>query len=651
MHTPLNLTCRFEFSPFDECPSQIFTSLFFPRSPYLHIMKHLALSTLAALACVLAFSQAPTVVSVSPDSQSLNTDPNHEIVITFDQAMDAATFTSENFMVFGRWSGPMTGNIIFTGGGTVATFTPDTDFFYGEWITVMLTKFITNTTGDALTNGYQFNYWTKTLQGYMQLTEVEVIDMKLPAETWIQCYGAYAGDIDNDGFSDLVVVNEFIEDIRIMINDGTGHYGDFTIHDLPGSTKPSTNEGADFNHDGEIDLALGSTQGPEVSVLIGNGDGTFDPEVTYNASQGVRGLAVIDYDCDGFTDIATANRIGNEMAFFTNDGTGVFGAPEFMDTGSNQETATMAADFNNDGIMDLAVGSYSGSELMILLNDGAGNFAISTTQSVSSNPWMVACGDVNGDGNCDLVSANAGGSNLSVSLGDGAGGLSFPSYYSTGSFPLAVDLGDLDGDGDLDMVSSNYSGDDFTLYENNGNGQFGSPITYETTGAGSCAIFHDRNNDGVMDMTLIDEISDIVILLENQGVPDPCDGFAPQISLAGNQLVCDDGMSFTWYADDVVVPGATSSTLIPPADGVYHCMAENSEGCILQTNSLNIAACWYGVLGCTDSTADNYDPVATIHDNSCIYTPSNCLGDFDNNQLIDTGDLLTFLTFFGSVCE
>lgn len=598
-----------------------------------------------------AFSQNPAVTAISPASQSLNTDPNHEIVVTFDQAMDPSTFTNENFMVFGRWSGPMTGTVSLSAGNTVVTFTPDTDFFYGEWITVMLSKFIQDGDGDPLTYGYQFNYWTKTLYGYMQLTTVQQINMKLPGETWIQCYGAYAGDIDNDGFSDLIVVNEFSEDIRIMINDGTGHYGSFSVHGLPDSTKPSTNEGADFNHDGEIDLVLGSTQGSEVSVLIGVGDGTFEPEVTYLADHGVRGLTVIDMDCDGYSDVVTANRVGNNMAFFTNDGTGSFGSPEFMETGMNQETSTMAADFNNDGIMDLGVASYTGSQVMILLNDGLGNFTVAGTQSVSSNPWMITCGDVNGDGNCDLLSANAGGSNMSVTFGDGMGGLSSPIYYSTGSFPLAIDLGDLDGDGDLDMISSNYTGDDFTLYENSGNGFFINPITYETAAAGSCAIFHDRNNDGVMDLTLVDEIADIVILLENSPAPDPCDAFAPGIDLVGNDLVCDDGQSFTWFLDDGIVPGATSSTLLPPTSGTYYCLAENSEGCELETNSLDIAACLYGVLGCNDSTAENYDPYATINDSSCTYNADSCPGDFDNDLVVDTGDLLQFLTYFGFLCN
>lgn len=480
-------------------------------------MKIFTLSILAIVAFYSAVSQNPSVTEVSPARQSLDTDPSHEIVVSFDQAMDPATFTPENFMVFGRWSGPMSGSISFSEGDMVATFTPDGDFFYGEWIAVMMTKFIEDADGENLTYGYQFNYWTKTLPGSMQLTEVEIIDMKLPGEIWIQCYGAYAGDINNDNYTDLIVVNEDAEDVRIMFNDGTGHYGDFTIQELPGSTKPSTNQGADFNHDGEIDLALGSTQGPEVSILIGNGDGTFAPEVTYDADDGVRGLAIIDWDCDGFADLATANRNGSNMAFLRNDGTGIFEDPTFMETGANQETATMAADFNNDGIMDLGVGAYSGSVVMVLIGDGEGGFEVSATVDVNSNPWMIGCGDVNGDGNCDLVSANAGNSNMSVHLGDGLGGLGAPAYFGTGSFPLAVDLGDLDGDGDLDMISSNYSGDDFTLYENDGTGNFINPITYQNpqNQAGSCALFHDRNNDGIMDMTAVDEIADIVVLYEN----------------------------------------------------------------------------------------------------------------------------------------
>lgn len=467
------------------------------------------------------------VTDRTPAPFSLTSLPDTDISVDFDAAIDTSTVNSMTFQVFGRWSGPMSGELEWNGDLTALTFIPDRDFFSGEWVSVNMTNSISNQDGTFLDSGYGFSFWIRTLPGYLDLPETQIIEMRLPGEVFIQCYGAYAGDMNNDESSDLVVVNEDSEDLRILLNDGDGNYPDpFELIDMPGATKPSTNEGADFDLDGEIDLATGSTQGSEVSVFFGDGSGSLGPETVYNASLGVRGLTLLDMNADGYADIVTASRNGDNIGLFVNNGDGTFADPQFMDTGSTAETAAAAGDFNNDGIMDIAIATYTGSEIFILLGDGQGNFTVGEAFPVNSNPWMIGIGDVNGDGNLDVASANAGSANVSIHLGDGLGGLAAPAYYSTGDFPLAIDLGDLDGDGDLDFVSSNYFDVSFTLYENMGDGTFLNPRTYNAYGAGSCAIFHDRNNDGIMDMTAVDEIDDLVILYDNSPVtevPEPID--------------------------------------------------------------------------------------------------------------------------------
>lgn len=500
---------------------------------------------------MLLVAQQPTVTDIFPDREIINADPNTSIELTFDVDIDMATVNMATFQIMGRWSGPSAGTREIVDGNTIK-FTPDEPFFAGEMVMVNTTKYIAATGGGFVEHGYAFNFWIRTLPGGMDLLLVDVIEMRLENEGFIQCYGAYAGDINDDGYSDLTVVNEDAEDLRILLNDSTGFFGDFTLIDLPGSNKPSPIHAADFNHDGYIDVAVGSTQGPELSILMGDGTGLFGPETVYQSSGGVRGLTLLDMNCDGWADIVTANRLGDNVGFFMNEQDGTFADPYFMEAESNKETAAASADMNEDGIMDVVIGSYTGSEIIVLLNDGEGNFTIASSVTVNSNPWMIGVGDVNGDGHVDVVSANAGGSNMSVVMGNGLGQLGAPSYFSTGSFPLAIDLGDLDGDGDLDMISSNYSGVDYSLYENDGTGNFINPITYQAQGAGSCAIFHDRNNDGVMDITGIDEIADLVILWENSLVievgdvdkklpirafPNPCEDVVYLVGVAGNSLV------------------------------------------------------------------------------------------------------------------
>ena len=478
-------------------------------------MKFLPLIVGAILLAHPINAQAPQVVSMSPDAQSLTALPTDIITITFDQSLEETTVNSATFMVFGRWSGPMPGTFSFNGSSTEVTFTPARNFFYGEWITVRLTNAIQSTGGDPITNGYAFNYWIKTLPGSLDQTLVNQISVELAGETFIQSYGAYAGDVNDDEFTDLVVVTETAEDIRVFLNDGTGDYDTFTIFDMPASNRPSTNEGSDFNHDGQIDLAIGSTANNKVSIFMGDDTTIFDAETDSETDQGIRGLTVLDVNGDGWDDIATANRIASTYSILVNDGTGAFNPAITLDAGVDSETSVAAVDLNNDGITDLAIGGFASNNIVTLLNNGLGVFTALDTTPVSGSPWMLAAGDINGDGNVDIVSCNSSNGEVSVLAGDGNGNLTLLASYTSGDFCLAIDLGDVDGDGDLDFIASNFGNADFTLYENDGSGNFSNPRTYPSVQAGSCAIFHDRNNDGAMDITLIDEIEDVIILYEN----------------------------------------------------------------------------------------------------------------------------------------
>ncbi len=523
-----------------------------------------------------------SVTSTTPISQTLTSSINQSIEITFSDEISPFSFGELNFQVFGRWSGPMTGNYDFSEDFHTIIFIPEGEFIAGEMVTVNLSTNISTPNSQNLNHGHAFSFWIKTEPALLNLSLIQEIEMRVEGEEFIQCYGAYAGDLNNDGFSDLAVVNEYANDIRVLLNDGDGGYDNFVIYEMPLGYKPSPSEGADFNHDGEIDIAVSHVQSNIVSVMMGDGDGAFSPEVGYEVGQGVRGLAVMDLEADGHMDIVTANRDDSNISLLTNDGFGIFNTINTIPGVSDGETAIAIADANEDGIMDLFVGAYSGSEISVLINDGFGNFSLGSTTSVSGQSWMITIGDVNNDGHVDVVSANSTGNNCSVHFGDGEGGFLESFTYSTGNFPLAIDLGDLDGDGDLDMITSNYSGADYTLFENDGNGLFINPISYPATNAGSCAIFHDRNNDGTMDLTLIDELADLVFLYENDvtGIsdyesskpviyPNP---FSNKISLRFDE---------TLHSSMVIINllGKTIATLRPTAKNgqtYYHWTPQNS---------------------------------------------------------------------------
>lgn len=456
-----------------------------------------------------------SVTSTSPASLANWPEAVVDVVVDFDLPLDPTSFTASTVVVFGRWSGPHPGLYSFEAGDTRLRFVPVDSFARGEMVTVSLPQSVQFANGDTLSQGYAWQFMILPRPGVLDLVAIDTISLRLPGEGHIQSYGAYAGDLNHDGFSDLSIPNEITVDVRVLLNDGAGGYDSFTVYDMPGGNTPSPNEGADFNRDGDIDLAVGNGGNDKLSVYFGDGLGAYGTPATYTSGAAVRGVAILDLDTDGDDDIVTANRNGNNLRLFYNDGSGGFDSSRTEEANLNGETAVAAADMSGDGVLDVVVGGYSVFELAILLGNGQGDLTFSEKIASGGRVWMIATGDLDGDGDADVASANSTNNNTSLAFGDGAGGFDSVEVYPGGSFTLAVDVGDLDGDGDLDVVTSHYSNAVFLLWENNGAGALSPPITYQSGSAGSCALLHDRDNDGDLDMTAIDEIDDLVILFEN----------------------------------------------------------------------------------------------------------------------------------------
>ncbi len=484
-------------------------------------MKSLFVLFILTVLCPRVFAEGNFGVStVSPPSQSLNFLPTLEITINFSSAVDITSFNDTTFQVWGRWSGVHNGTISSFNNNTSIHFTPGENFFYGEQVTVSLSKGIKDTQGNFLQTGFAWNFWTRTLSSSMELIRTSTINVRQPGEGWIQTYGTYAGDLDGDGWSDFIVPNENANDIRVFMNDQKGNYNNFNIFNITGGSRPSTNEGFDYNLDGKMDFTCGNSTNNQLTVFTGDGTGSFSNIQNYTADAGIRGLVVLDSDGDGFPDIVTANRDASNVSILMNNTDGTFSSPINFEGNGNGETAAATSDVNGDGIMDLFLGAIYSDDVMLWLGDGNGNFIFKDEVAVGNGPWMVVSGDVNNDGIPDVVCANSSGSSFSIVLCDSLGNLSSPTNYSVGNFPLSVDLGDVDGDLDLDIVTSNFTGGNFTLYENDGTGVFVNRNDLPSNQAGSCAVFHDRDNDGDMDMTGIDELQDLLILFTNGPVTD-----------------------------------------------------------------------------------------------------------------------------------
>ena len=283
----------------------------------------------------------------------------------------------------------------------------------------------------------------------------------------------------------------------------------------------------DFNGDGKADMAVANSNASDiigsVSVLLGNGDGTFQPAVNYGTGRGPISVVVGDFNGDGRADLAVANGYSDYVSILLGNGDGTFQSAVNYPAG-NAESSVVVGDFNGDGMADLVVGA--GFSLNVLLGNGDGTFQPAVGYAVGSPPSslpFLAIGDFNGDGRADLAVANFANNNLSVLLGNGDGTFQpAVSYYAISS-PTSVAVGDFNGDGKADLAVANANPitiiGSVSVLLGNGDGTFQPAVIYGTVGSNSVAV-GDFNGDGRADLAVandysVNSIGSVSVLLGN----------------------------------------------------------------------------------------------------------------------------------------
>jgi hypothetical protein len=267
---------------------------------------------------------------------------------------------------------------------------------------------------------------------------------------------------------------------------------------------------ADFDRDGALDFVTADSGVPTISVLRGNGDGTFQPRVILGTGPAgttqTTNVAVGDLNADGNPDILSANNGGagsGTLSVLLGVGNGTFLAPQHYAAGSGLTGpgALAVADMDGDGDADVVRTNNGTPDVVaIFLGNGDGTLATTPLTTAITDPSDVAVAELSGDGIPDVV-VGGGGQSVAFFAGNGDGTLAAPSALATpGTVATAVATGDLDADGDLDVVASNGSSTTESVFLGNGNGMFAAQQTYPVTGSPIAMTVADLNGDGFDDV-------------------------------------------------------------------------------------------------------------------------------------------------------
>jgi hypothetical protein len=348
-------------------------------------------------------------------------------------------------------------------------------------------------------------------------------------------YKVVSGDFNGDGNLDLAVSNYNSSQITILLGHGDGS---FTM--APGSPfsaggQPNQLVVGDFNGDGKLDLAAVNWTGSNVSVFLGNGDGTFTaaPGSTYPLGGNGGGIVAGDFNGDGKLDLAASVYPSGNVYMLLGNGDGTFtAAPGSPFVGGAGTYTAAAGDFNGDGKLDFVKSNYANSDVSVLLGNGAGGLTLApgspTAFAGGSQTVAVAVADFNSDGKEDLAVCNYGSNTVSILLGNGDGTFTQAagSPIVTASAPLDIAATDFNGDGKTDLVVANYSGNSgfLTFLMGNGDGTFSNKgnLNFSSLGINSglsSVTIGDFNGDGAPDVAVgcYPGSSNVAVLLNEAG--------------------------------------------------------------------------------------------------------------------------------------
>jgi hypothetical protein len=396
------------------------------------------------------------------------------------------------------------------------------------------------------------------------------------------------GDVNNDGAPDAVVVNASSNAVTVLVNkkDGTGSFNAPLNYAV--GAGPYSAVLADVNGDGKLDLVTANMTAGTISVLLGNGDGTFQSATSYNVlpatasgTPSPMAIAAGDINGDGKIDLVVGNSGTNNVSVLIGDGKGGFTATVAYATGTSPDSVALAR-CTSGPYLDILTANRSGHNISVLLSNGNGTFQSAVNYAAGYSPYAIVARDFDGDGKidvaiCDNMSLASG---IEVLKGNGDGSFQKPVYYAGGKSPITMVAGDFNGDGKADLATLNTGTLDVSLFMNGGASGFAPAVTLASGATHLGAGVGDFDGDGNQDLLLANAPSGLTVLLNVTAYVKQVDLSPATLTTGASSTVTihltrsaptggvtvvlgTDKPSLVWVPANVVVPaGQTTATFM-----------------------------------------------------------------------------------------
>lgn len=314
-------------------------------------------------------------------------------------------------------------------------------------------------------------------------------------------------DFNGDGKPDLAVADAGGNAVSILLGNGDGTFQAPKDVLSGNNSAPIYVAAGDLNGDGKPDLAvIGQVSAvPTVFILLGNGDGTFTTKATFNSFTNPQSLVLADLNGDSKLDMAVVDSGANSVIVFLGNGDGTFQAPITTSSlGTGQAIRVATGDFNKDGKLDLAISDTASNHMVVLLGNGNGTFQVARSFAFPSSPggWDVAVGDFNGDGVPDIAATSRDAGVVNIFLGIGNGNFQPAVGYNAAlpsQGPTYLAVGDFNKDGKLDIITSQNAGSSVSALFGKGDGTFSAPLFLAANHTPGQLAVADFNGDGNLD--------------------------------------------------------------------------------------------------------------------------------------------------------